>query len=122
MKNIRKQMLRIASVNVPVLITGESGAGKEVAARLIHSRCAGSVRGDSDARLKTRLTKRAQFVGSADVKLSLWAKTNALWSGVETPCSVRNTQILRTADSFRKYGIVAKSPMGPLKAIAGHPV
>jgi len=41
MKKIRKQMLRIASVNVPVLITGESGAGKEVVARLIHSRCAG---------------------------------------------------------------------------------
>ncbi|HVB34379.1 MAG TPA: sigma 54-interacting transcriptional regulator [Patescibacteria group bacterium] len=41
MKKIRKQMLRIASVNVPVLITGESGSGKEVIARLIHSRCAG---------------------------------------------------------------------------------
>jgi transcriptional regulator with PAS, ATPase and Fis domain len=41
MKKIRKRMLRIAPVNVPVLITGESGSGKEVVARLIHSRCAG---------------------------------------------------------------------------------
>jgi transcriptional regulator with PAS, ATPase and Fis domain len=39
MKKIRKQVLRIASVNVPVLISGESGVGKEVVARMIHMHC-----------------------------------------------------------------------------------
>ncbi len=41
MKKIRKQVLQIASVNVPVLISGESGVGKEVIARLIHMHCTG---------------------------------------------------------------------------------
>jgi two-component system response regulator AtoC len=41
MKKIRKQVYQIASVNVPVLISGESGAGKEVIARMIHMHCAG---------------------------------------------------------------------------------
>lgn len=36
MKKIRKQIHQIASVNVPVLITGESGSGKEVIARMVH--------------------------------------------------------------------------------------
>ena len=39
MKKISKQAHQIASVNVPVLITGESGSGKEVVARMIHQRC-----------------------------------------------------------------------------------
>jgi transcriptional regulator with PAS, ATPase and Fis domain len=39
MKKIRKQVHLIASVNVPVLISGESGAGKEVVARMIHLHC-----------------------------------------------------------------------------------
>ncbi len=41
MKQVRKRVLQIASVNVPVLISGESGAGKEIVARLIHSHCKG---------------------------------------------------------------------------------
>lgn len=41
MKRIREQTLRVASVNVPVLITGESGAGKEVIARLIYEHANG---------------------------------------------------------------------------------
>jgi transcriptional regulator with PAS, ATPase and Fis domain len=40
MKKIRRQVHQIASVNVPVLITGESGSGKEVIARMIHAHCA----------------------------------------------------------------------------------
>jgi DNA-binding NtrC family response regulator len=36
MKKIRKQALHIAPINVPVLISGESGSGKEVVARMIH--------------------------------------------------------------------------------------
>ena len=41
MKKIRKQVYQIASVNVPVLISGESGVGKEVIARMIHMHCVG---------------------------------------------------------------------------------
>lgn len=36
MAKIRKQVMQIATVNVPVLIWGESGAGKEVIARMVH--------------------------------------------------------------------------------------
>lgn len=36
MVKIRKQVMQIATVNVPVLIWGESGAGKEVIARMVH--------------------------------------------------------------------------------------
>lgn len=36
MKKIWKQALQIAPLNVPVLISGESGSGKEVIARMIH--------------------------------------------------------------------------------------
>jgi len=38
MVKIRQQILQIAPVDVPVLIMGESGAGKEVVARMIHMR------------------------------------------------------------------------------------
>ena len=38
MVRIRQQILQIAPVDVPVLITGESGVGKEVVARMIHLR------------------------------------------------------------------------------------
>lgn len=37
MRQIRQQVSAIAKTNVPVLMTGESGVGKEVIARLIHS-------------------------------------------------------------------------------------
>lgn len=37
MLQIREQVEKIASFNLPVLILGESGSGKEVVARLIHS-------------------------------------------------------------------------------------
>jgi two-component system, NtrC family, response regulator AtoC len=36
MRKIREQVSQVASVNVPVLMLGESGSGKEVVARLIH--------------------------------------------------------------------------------------
>jgi two-component system response regulator AtoC len=36
MRNVRAQAARIAKINVPVLMLGESGVGKEVVARLIH--------------------------------------------------------------------------------------
>jgi two-component system, NtrC family, response regulator AtoC len=39
MKKMRRQVHQIASVNVPVLISGESGSGKEVMARMIHQNC-----------------------------------------------------------------------------------
>src|SRR2546427_1317206 len=38
MVRIRQQILQIAPVDVPVFICGESGAGKEVVARMIHMR------------------------------------------------------------------------------------
>jgi DNA-binding NtrC family response regulator len=41
MKKVRKQALQIAAVNVPVLVSGESGVGKEVVARMIHMHCSG---------------------------------------------------------------------------------
>jgi two-component system response regulator AtoC len=43
MVRIRRQILQIAPVDVPVLIHGESGVGKEVVAHMIHTR---STRGD----------------------------------------------------------------------------
>ncbi|MGH9355434.1 MAG: sigma-54 dependent transcriptional regulator, partial [Terriglobia bacterium] len=36
MRNIRAQVAQVADVDVPVLMLGESGSGKEVVARLIH--------------------------------------------------------------------------------------
>jgi two-component system response regulator AtoC len=36
MKRVRTQAAQVAKINVPVLLLGESGAGKEVVARLIH--------------------------------------------------------------------------------------
>jgi DNA-binding NtrC family response regulator len=36
MRKIREQVSQVANVNVPVLMLGESGSGKEVVARLIH--------------------------------------------------------------------------------------
>lgn len=36
MKQIRAQVARVAKVDVPVLLLGESGVGKEIVARLIH--------------------------------------------------------------------------------------
>ena len=38
MVKIRQQILQIAPVDVPVFVSGESGAGKEVVARMIHMR------------------------------------------------------------------------------------
>jgi two-component system, NtrC family, response regulator AtoC len=38
MRKIRAQVEQVASVNVPVLLLGESGSGKEVVAKLIHKR------------------------------------------------------------------------------------
>src|ERR1019366_9303920 len=40
MVRIRQQILQIAPVDVPVFISGESGVGKEVVARMIHLRSA----------------------------------------------------------------------------------
>jgi two-component system response regulator AtoC len=40
MLKIRKQILQIAPVDVPIFISGESGVGKEVVARMIHSHSA----------------------------------------------------------------------------------
>jgi len=37
MSSLRQQLLHIAGTNVPVLITGETGAGKEVVAQSIHA-------------------------------------------------------------------------------------
>ncbi len=53
MVRIRQQILQIAPVDVPVFISGESGVGKEVVARMIHLRshtpdaavCEGELRG-----------------------------------------------------------------------------
>lgn len=36
MQKLRKQIVRVASMDVPVLINGETGAGKEVVANVIH--------------------------------------------------------------------------------------
>jgi two-component system, NtrC family, response regulator AtoC len=44
MRQIRQQVSAIARTDVPVLMTGESGVGKEVIARLIHSCSARSTR------------------------------------------------------------------------------
>lgn len=38
MQQLFKQLLKIAALDAPVLINGETGTGKELAARLIHSR------------------------------------------------------------------------------------
>lgn len=36
MQSLRERLVRVASANVPVLIQGESGTGKDIVARLIH--------------------------------------------------------------------------------------
>src|SRR5262245_43303863 len=36
MRALRKQVLQVASTDIPVLLLGESGTGKEMMARLIH--------------------------------------------------------------------------------------
>src|SRR3981081_816485 len=36
MKDLRQRLDKVASANVPVLINGESGTGKDIIARLIH--------------------------------------------------------------------------------------
>jgi len=36
MKEVQKTALRVAKINVPILITGETGVGKDVVARFIH--------------------------------------------------------------------------------------
>lgn len=40
MRRIEKRIRKIANVNIPVLIHGETGTGKEIMARLIHRRSA----------------------------------------------------------------------------------
>jgi two-component system, NtrC family, response regulator AtoC len=40
MQTIRNKILRVASTDVPLLIEGENGTGKEVLARLVHARSA----------------------------------------------------------------------------------
>src|SRR6202021_7087 len=37
MQAVRSRLSKVAAANVPVLITGESGTGKDIIARLIHS-------------------------------------------------------------------------------------
>src|ERR1700726_2466069 len=37
MQSVRSRLSRVAAANVPVLITGESGTGKDIIARLIHT-------------------------------------------------------------------------------------
>lgn len=44
MSSLRRELLHIAATNVPVLITGETGAGKEVVAQCIHAFSARSVK------------------------------------------------------------------------------
>src|SRR2546429_7189154 len=38
MQSLRERMDKVASANVPVLIQGESGTGKDIIARMIHAR------------------------------------------------------------------------------------
>src|SRR6185369_15884345 len=44
MKKIRNEVGLVANVDIPVLLLGESGSGKEVVARLIHQRSARNTR------------------------------------------------------------------------------
>ena len=37
MKALRERLVKIAAANVPVLIQGESGTGKDIIARMIHA-------------------------------------------------------------------------------------
>src|ERR1700690_2737277 len=37
MRSVRERLVKVASANVPVLIEGESGTGKDIIARMIHS-------------------------------------------------------------------------------------
>ena len=36
MQSVRSRLAKVAAANVPVLITGESGTGKDIIARMIH--------------------------------------------------------------------------------------
>ena len=38
MQAVRERLDKVAGANVPVLITGESGTGKDIIARMIHGR------------------------------------------------------------------------------------